>query len=91
MDSIKERYYKAGAALGAGVGTLALAAPVALAEGETTGVAEGVQTAITNMGTTVATEGQTTITNLLPVMAPLIATMIVIGIGLKVIMKLRGR
>ena len=82
IDEVKKNYYKVGAAVGAGLGTLALAAPVALAEGET---ASATQTALTGLATSVSTEGQATVAAVLPVLAPLMAMIIVIGIGRRVI------
>ena len=82
IDEMKKKYYQTGAAIGAGIGTLALAAPVALAEGEQ---ASATQTALTGLATSVSTEGQATVAAVLPVLAPLVAMIIVVGIGRKVI------
>ena len=64
VDEMKMKYYKAGAAVGSGLGALAIAAPVALAEGETPSAAT---TAISGLATTVSTEGQAMVTTVLPV------------------------
>lgn len=84
FEDAKRKYYEVGAATGAALGTLAVAAPVALAEGEST---SAVDTAITGMASTVATQGQTTVANILPVLAPLIATILVAALGVRLVKK----
>lgn len=80
-EKMKDRYYKSAAAIGATLATVGAATPLALAEGETSAV----DTAITGMATTVATQGQTTVSNVLPVIAPLIATILVATLGVKIV------
>lgn len=72
-----------------GAGTLAMLPAVALAEGETT--SGTVPTGITEMASTVAADGIATVNAVLPVVAPLLAAIIVVGIGLKVIKRVSGR
>lgn len=72
-----------------GVGTAMAAIPgIALAEGETTST---VESGLTGLATSVATDGISAINAILPVVAPLLAAVIVIGIGIKTIKKVAGR
>lgn len=50
-----------------------------------------VVTAIVNAAKTVATDGMNAITQILPVVAPVMAALIVVGIGIKAIKKFTGR
>lgn len=72
-----------------GAAGLASIPAVALAEGETT--TGTVPTGITEMASTVAADGIATVNAVLPVIAPLLAAIIVVGIGLKVIKRVSGR
>lgn len=72
-----------------GAGLMTAIPGIALAEGETT--ATGVESGLTTMATSVATDGISAINAILPVVAPLLAAVIVIGIGIKTIRKVAGR
>lgn len=79
-EKLRENWYKAGAVAAP---ALVLAPGLAFAEGEAgTG---GVQTAITGMATTVANDGVAMINAVLPVLAPIIAGVIVATLGVRLV------
>lgn len=86
--SFKETVAKHKVAIAGAVGAAAAAVPtLAFAEGET----NAATSAITAMAGTVATQGQDMFVAVTPVIAPLVATGLIIGIGITFVRKLTNK
>ena len=87
--SFKETVAKHKVAIAGALGAAAAAVPtLAFAEGETSNAATS---AITSMASTVATQGQDMFVAVTPVIAPLVATGLIIGIGITFVRKLTNK